>query len=335
MQYSLGKTWPPTGYSGLTGNGTTVTQRLQHCSGSASALLQLCSSLTMPPARCDGLCAVPATPETYITLSVASSTAMSWTGLKKAISRAGNHVMVKAGHIEQSLDLEFDYEEKRYRAMEKLSEQLHKELRRYKDSLHLLAHSQSSVGDVLAGFYGKDSKSTAKEYQTACHSIEDEALAALDQPFHQTVLNPVSRFNSYYVDVNEAIKKRARKKLDYDSLRSKVKKLTENPLDDAAYDGKVKDSRHELALAQDRYDKLNEQLKAELPRLMDLRVSYLNPLFEAFVKIQLRYFHENYLQLNRVLSTLDAQTRDDFASGRLELKIDGILDKVRELNLAL
>lgn len=41
-------------------------------------------------------------------------------------------------------------------------------------------------------------------------------------------------------------------------------------------------------MAKDIYEALNEQLTTELPQLIDLRVPYLDPSFEALVKIQLR-----------------------------------------------
>lgn len=259
---------------------------------------------------------------------------MSWSGFKKAINRAGNQVLLKAGQIDETVDLEFDYEEKRYRAMEKSSEKLYKELRRYKETLGSLATAQLNVSDVLAGFYGVDAKSVAKEYQQATKTISSETLESLNQPFFQTVLNPIDRFNSYYVDMNEAIKKRAHKKLDYDSLRNKVRKLSDNPEADPALELKLKDTKAQLALAEEVYKRLNGQLKSELPRLMDLRISYLNPLFEAFVKLQLRYFSENHKHLNEVQKKLDAKTKADYKSGKLEKRLDDILGKVKELYIA-
>lgn len=261
---------------------------------------------------------------------------MSWSGFKKAINRAGNQVLLKAGQIDETVDLEFDYEEKRYRSMEKSSEKLFKELRHYKETLGTLATAQLNLGDTLAGFYGldEDAKSIAKEYSLATNTISAETLEGLDQPFLQTVLNPIDRFNSYYVDMNEAIKKRAHKKLDYDSLRNKVRKLSDNPDADPAAEIKLKDSSAQLALAEEVYNRLNLQLKSELPRLMDLRISYLNPLFEAFVKLQLRYFSENHRHLKEVQKKLDAKTRTDFKNGHLERRLDDILGKVKELNIA-
>ena len=65
---------------------------------------------------------------------------MSWIGIKKAINRAGTQVMLKTGHIEQTVDKEFDYQEKRYRAMETNSLKLQKNLRSYLESLRILTN---------------------------------------------------------------------------------------------------------------------------------------------------------------------------------------------------
>lgn len=259
---------------------------------------------------------------------------MSWNGFKKAINRAGAQVKIKTGHIDLTPDLEFDYQEKRYHTMEKASLHLKKELRNYKDLLHALAQVQASVADVLAGFYGKDEASVAKVYQEAMREMLD-CREELEQPYLQTVLNPIERFNSYYVDVNEAIKKRAHKKIDYDALKSKVQKLIDNRQDDPAFEPKLRDTQEELARAQTVYGALNNQLKDELPQLIEMRIPYLNPSFEAFVKIQLRYFADNYAKLNVVQKQLDAETRRAFSSGDLDKKMDNILGKIRELNVAL
>lgn len=258
---------------------------------------------------------------------------MSWHGFKKAINRAGAQVMLKAGQIDESTDVEFEYEEKRYRAMEAATLRLHKELRHYKDSLRTLTNAQAAMTEVFAGFYGADENNVAHVYHRAMKEMSGPTLEALDEPFLQTVLNPVQRFNGYYVDVNEAIKKRANKKLDFDQLQSKLRRLVDHPKDEPAFELKMLDTQHQLLEAQEKFEAINAQLKEELPKLVELRIPYLNPLFESFVKIQLRFFSDNYNSLNEVQGKLDAQTRQDFVNGNLEKKMDGILDKIKELNI--
>jgi len=46
------------------------------------------------------------------------------------------------------------------------------------------------------------------------------------------VTDPIGRFCAYFPGINEAIKKRDNKLLDYDKQRAKARKLVEKPSDD-------------------------------------------------------------------------------------------------------
>jgi hypothetical protein len=45
---------------------------------------------------------------------------------------------------------------------------------------------------------------------------------------------------------------------------------------------------------------LNDQLVAELPQLMDLRVPYFDPSFEAMIRMQSKFAEEGYEKLSGV-----------------------------------
>ena len=66
-------------------------------------------------------------------------------------------------------------------------------------------------------------------------------------------------------------------------------------------------------MAKEIYEDLNEQLTTELPQLIDLRVPYLDPSFEALVKIQLRFCKEGYERMAQVQQYLEPQVREDYA----------------------
>lgn len=88
--------------------------------------------------------------------------------------------------------------------------------------------------------------------------------------------------------------------------------------------------------------------------LWDCRVPYLDPSFEALVKIQLRFCAEAYSRMAQVqqyvspflsgLSLqslplsfdryLDASTRDQYASGDLDARVEDVLGQIRELSIA-
>jgi hypothetical protein len=70
-------------------------------------------------------------------------------------------------------------------------------------------------------------------------------------------------------------------------------------------------------MAKQIYEDLNEQLTSELPQLIDFRVPYLDPSFEALVKIQLRFCKEGYERMAQVQQYLEPQVREDYASVRL------------------
>lgn len=130
---------------------------------------------------------------------------------------------------------------------------------------------------------------------------------------------------------NTGIKKRGHKQTDYDAMRAKVRKLTDKPDKDPT---KLPRAEKDEQLAKAAYDQLNEQLTNEIPQLIDLRVPYLDPSFEALVKIQLRFCAEAYSRMAQVQQYLDADVRDQYASGQLDSRVEEVLQEIRELSIA-
>ena len=52
--------------------------------------------------------------------------------------------------------------------------------------------------------------------------------------------------------------------------------------------------------AKEVFDVLNDQLIAELPQLLDLRVPYFDPSFEAMIRMQSKFAEEGYEKLSGV-----------------------------------
>lgn len=257
---------------------------------------------------------------------------MSWNGFKKAINRAGTSVMMKTGHVEKTVDKDFEVEERRYRTMESACNKLQKEAKGYLDSLRAMTASQTRIAETIDAFYGDAGTrdGVSKYYLTAVQELDSETVKALDGPFRETVLEPITRFCAYFNDINEAIKKRNHKLMDYDALRAKVKRLIEKPSDDAT---KLPRLEKDLEMSKDVYEQLNAQLTDEIPKLIDLRVPYLDPSFEALVKIQLRFCTESYTRLAQIQQYLDASTREEYATGQLDNKVEEVLNSMQELSI--
>ncbi|THX59499.1 BAR-domain-containing protein [Aureobasidium pullulans] len=258
---------------------------------------------------------------------------MSWAGFKKNVNRAATQVMVKTGHVEQTHDRSYEVEERRYRVMENAATRLQKESKGYLDSLRAMTASQMRIAETIDAFYGDAGANdgVSRSYKQAVEDLDAETIKALDGPFRSTVLDPINRFCAYFPDINECIKKRNHKLLDYDRVRAQVKRLTEKPDKDVT---KLPRTEKEAEMTRAAYEQLNEQLFNELPQLIELRVPYLDPSFEALVKIQLRFCAEAYSRMAQVQQYLDPDTRDQYANGNLDTRVEQILQEIRELSIA-
>ncbi|KAI6822520.1 BAR-domain-containing protein [Hortaea werneckii] len=172
---------------------------------------------------------------------------MSWNGFKKATSRMGTQVMMKTGHVERTTDRSYEVEERRYRSLEGSATRLQKEAKGYLDSLRAMTASQMRIAETIDAFYGESGAKdgVSRSYKQAVEDLDAETLKALDGPYRTTVLEPINRFCAYFPDINECIKKRNHKMLDYDAMRSKVKKLTDKPDKDP---GKLPRTEKELEM---------------------------------------------------------------------------------------
>lgn len=87
------------------------------------------------------------------------------------------------------------------------------------------------IAETIDAFYGDAGTrdGVSRSYKQAVEELDTETIKSLDGPYRTTVLEPISRFCAYFPDINECIKKRNHKLLDYDQMRAKVKKLVDKP----------------------------------------------------------------------------------------------------------
>lgn len=73
--------------------------------------------------------------------------------------------------------------------------------------------------------------------------------------------------------------------------------------------------------AKEIFETLNEQLVAELPQFLDLRVPYFDPSFEAMIRLQCKFAEEGYEKLGGVQRYFPDNVRDDYAAGQLDAQV--------------
>lgn len=233
-------------------------------------------------------------------------------------------------------DKDYDIQERRYKTLEKAGRDLEKEAKGYLDSLRAMTQAQVRIAEVISSLYD-DSKSmggssnVGNYYLQCVQEFDSETVKQLDGPFRETVLTPVTTFTQYFNEINEAIKKRSHKKIDYEGAKAKVRRLVDKPAKDAS---KLPRAEKELEMAKEIFDQLNNQLKEELPQLISLRVPYFDPSFESLVKIQLRFCTEGYTRLAQIQNYLNQQDREDYSQGLLDDKLAQLLDQMNQLQIA-
>lgn len=261
---------------------------------------------------------------------------MSWNGFKKAVTRAGASISVK--DVDKTIDKDFDIEERRYATLRSAGTTLQRATKAYLDSLRAVTAAQANIAQIVLNLYEESSQGlllvythVGSTYLQCVQDFDEETVKQLDGPFRETILDPITKFTNYFTEIDEAIKKRAHKKTDYDVCKSKVRKLIDKPAKDAS---KLPLAEKELSTAKFIFDELNEQLKSELPQLIALRVPYYDPSFEALIKVQMRFCTDGYSRLAQIQQYLDPATRDEYANGLLDGKIDGLLAQMNTLSIS-
>ncbi|KAE9396037.1 BAR-domain-containing protein [Gymnopus androsaceus JB14] len=241
---------------------------------------------------------------------------MSWSGFKKSVNRAGTTLLQKTGQIERTVDREFADEEAKYRTFEKECQALQKDSKAYWDAMRAMTAAQTRIAETLEIFYGSADRTS--EGAMAGHAYK-RSVDDLDGGFGREL----AKMCAYFPVVNEHIAKRNKKLLDYDSARSRLRKLIDKPSEDAT---KLPKAQQEHDDAKEVFDMLNDQLIAELPQLLDLP-------FEAMIRMQSKFAEEGYEKLSGVQRYFEESVRDDYAAGQLDAQVEGVLQEMRELSI--
>ncbi|KAK4046432.1 BAR adaptor protein Hob3 [Microbotryomycetes sp. JL201] len=254
-----------------------------------------------------------------------------WAGLKKAVNRAGTNVMMKTGQVERTDDSEFKREEAMYRTLEKNSSALQKEAKAYLDAVRNFSGASSRIGNTIDMFFGTDAGEqamSANAYKRATDELESSVSTKIDGPYRATVLDPISKLVAYWPEVNNAITKRNHKLTDYDAARSRARKLANS--DDTV---KARAAEAESDKAEEIYQLIDAQVRNDIPVLLDLRVPYLDPSFECFIRMQSHFATDGYEKLGGVQRYFADGVREDYAAGQLDAQVEGCLAEMRELSI--
>ncbi|KAI4519477.1 BAR-domain-containing protein [Schizophyllum commune Loenen D] len=261
---------------------------------------------------------------------------MSWSGFKKSVNRAGTTLLQKTGQVERTIDREFADEEAKYRIFEKETQALQKDAKHYYDAMYGMSQAQARIAGTVETFYGAADRTSegamaAHAYKSAIEELEGSISREFETPYRTTISEPIGKMCAYFPVINEHISKRGKKMIDYDAARARLRKLIDKPSEDPQRLPRAQAENDETKEKQ--FDILNNQLIEELPVLLDQRIPFFDPSFEAMIRIQAKFAEEAYEKMSGVQRYFDDSVRDDYAAGQLDAQVEGVLQEMRELTI--
>ena len=145
------------------------------------------------------------------------------------------------------------------------------------------------------------------------------------------VIAPSAEYLSVFEFIKKYITKRAHKLLDYDRHRNAVKNLKDKKDKTAGDEKKLSQMEYALDAATREYNNYNNLLKNELPIFIELRVEFINPIFQTFFSVQSKVFSILYSEFRRYCDgNLDMTCS---ATNGYALKADQAVDLLAALTL--
>lgn len=215
---------------------------------------------------------------------------MSWNPFKKAKPSP-----------KQAGDREFEREVARFNQLEVATKKIYKDTKKYGDALSALSKAELRIyQDLVSSPVSQDDLFWEPLQECmACAERLDELRQELAIRNQKTVTEPMKKFSGVFPSVNAAIKRRDQALQDYQKYQAKGLKLQERektPQNQA----KVEANNQALTVAKLDYERQNAVMLEELPQLIEGRIDYFEPSFEAMIRSGASY----YSQASEALSDL-------------------------------
>ncbi|KAJ3410154.1 hypothetical protein HDV05_004034 [Chytridiales sp. JEL 0842] len=262
---------------------------------------------------------------------------MSWKGLQKAVARLPHTFLTKAGFNSETIDPEFQDLESRFQSLETNASKLHTDAKKFKDSLAMMLQHQESFAVTLKEVYEPLGSGSRRGSETdmdanpevpvgsrnslsqrslprptppaSMQAVEHFALIAAHaresllpdlEVIERRLVSPTADLVSLLANVKKHISKRGHKLIDFDRHRESVRKLKEKADRTVSDEKALGKAEAALDQASREYNHYNTLLKQQLPVLLSLKVSFVDPCFQTLYWYQLRV-HRTLLESYQVL----------------------------------
>lgn len=201
---------------------------------------------------------------------------------------------------------------------------LHGETRGYLESSRAVIVGQERLAEGFANFFDdqSDYARTARLFRDVSQLLSNHGRQPYDEAYRHTVADPITRFNVLFPECEELAKKRAKKALDYDLAKTKVRREIDKPSSDP---NRLPDLEKEAKYAEEIYEDLNSLLIEGIEHMCQISSDYSRPSLNAHLRLSQQWTSDVHRQVDGLRITNRAQ-HDDIDQALTELKALPILN---------
>ncbi|KAH7399974.1 reduced viability upon starvation protein-like protein [Cadophora sp. MPI-SDFR-AT-0126] len=232
---------------------------------------------------------------------------MSFKGFQKSIVRAPQTLKQRFSIGDTTKDAVYIDSERRFSELEKETEKLRSESKRYFDAIQGMINHQIEFSQAIAEIYKpisgrvSDPDSTipegnpegiraCEEYEAICRDLLATLQPELEM-IETRVIRPAQELLEIIKVIRKSTTKRQHKQLDYDRHRATLKKLQDKKEKTLKDEKAMYKAENDVEQATQEFNYFNDLLKDELPKLFALEREFIRPLFQSFYYMQLNVFY--------------------------------------------
>ncbi|KII86333.1 hypothetical protein PLICRDRAFT_43928 [Plicaturopsis crispa FD-325 SS-3] len=260
-------------------------------------------------------------------------------GFTKTIKRTPHMLTTKVGMSKKSADPEFDEYQRHIGTMEQATEKLLKDTKAFMDATNSLFTSGAGFATHFAALFhpiageydliGKHPEAAETVRNVDAYSIALEELRSAVAPelelIESRIVGPTKEMQGVLKLIRKSITKRDHKLMDYDRFNNSLTKLRDKKEKSLSDEKNLFKLEQDFEIATTEYDYINNALKQDLPRFMQLSTQFIDPLFHSFFYMQLNIYYLLLDKLNTyaegkydVTSVPGAQIQADYEEKRTD-----------------
>uniref|UniRef100_A0A0N5B492 BAR domain-containing protein n=1 Tax=Strongyloides papillosus TaxID=174720 RepID=A0A0N5B492_STREA len=203
--------------------------------------------------------------------------------IKKKTARAKEKLLGGLGKGKATTDEEFDRNVTNVTRQAKVSEKLYRDMKNYATSLKALHVAEEQLRSSIKDMY-EEEWPNGNHFIAAVQGINC-AEEEYEKKFNEEILKSVYDYKNQFSDIHKKIEKRGRKLVDFDAATREYENARHGgkKSDD---DPKVIKAKEEMMVAEEKYNKINNELNELLPVLFDSRITFFVDTFQTLFNTQ-------------------------------------------------